>query len=273
MKNLTELQKEIIESKVDEQTYNLTRMYSKQLNDSPLKSLIDEKLKIINHILEHTMGTYDDKTEDVEDILIKNEEVRNIVIDTINDFKILVSIRDIDTKTLTELIQTVEDKAKSEACATSDEDKDDSKIYISYEEIQEIIQIAPEILEGFDAILCITRGGLIPAGMLAYQLGIKQIVNINIASYSDENKQEEISIQELSKKDKNILKNSKKVLVVDDIVDSGNTLESLAKYIIDDKKLKNIDYETFAIVDKLKIADHRLFHIESNKWVVFPWDK
>ncbi len=152
----------------------------------------------------------------------------------------------------------------------------DDKVYISYENITKQMKLAGNILgDDYDTILCITRGGLIPAGMLAYQLGIKDIVNIKISSYNDDDEQEIVEVQPLSKKDIKKLKRSNKVLIVDDILDSGNTLKELDLYLYDALKDNYIEYDVFNIVTKNKeLSDYSIYNMTGDdRWVVFPWDK
>src|SRR5262249_8089324 len=70
----------------------------------------------------------------------------------------------------------------------------------------------------FDAIVAIARGGLVPAAIVARELGIRLIDTVCVASY-DYNKRGEVRL----------LKNAgselagQRLLIVDDLVDTGNT--------------------------------------------------
>src|ERR1700685_1631476 len=76
----------------------------------------------------------------------------------------------------------------------------------------------------FEAIVCVTRGGLVSAAVVARELGIRLIETVCVVSY-DHTKQGELrvlkgvapSIVELGKG------NGSGVLIVDDLVDSGQT--------------------------------------------------
>ena len=173
-----------------------------------------------------------------------------------------------------ELEDVLKDESEDEL---EDELEDDNKTYLDYKDIQYCISNASDLIqEKFDTILCITRGGLIPAGMLAYELGIKNIVTINASSYNDDdNSQEEfVSIEKLSKKDIKKLNASNHVLIVDDIIDSGNTIKAIKKYLFE-KINVNVKYSVFSIVSKkIELNNYYIYNMTGNdNWVVFPWDK
>lgn len=148
------------------------------------------------------------------------------------------------------------------------------KVYVKWDRLQDAIN-GLEMPEDYDTILCITRGGLIPAGLMAYKLGIKDIVNIKISSYDDNDNQGSLAIEKLSKKDIKKLRKANKILIVDDIVDTGDTLDALLNYLYDDLKIDIVeDVSTFTIVTKdANYNDYYLSNMEEDdSWVVFPWD-
>ena len=99
----------------------------------------------------------------------------------------------------------------------------------------------------FNSISTITRGGLVPARLVADRLGINKIL-------VDENK---------------IATDS---LFVDDIYDSGDTFKKILSRVEDPKRLV---YATF-FARKGKNYPKQLIFIQKtrgNEYVVFPWDK
>ena len=75
-----------------------------------------------------------------------------------------------------------------------------------------------------DLIVGVARGGLIPAGAIGYAIGVKEMGAINVEFYTDigETLPEPILLN--PQLDTDSLKD-KKVLVVDDVADSGKTLD------------------------------------------------
>src|ERR1043165_4228781 len=72
----------------------------------------------------------------------------------------------------------------------------------------------------FEAIVCITRGGLVPAAVVARELNVRMIETVCVASYHDYKNQGALQIMKTVAPD--ILKSEGKgVLIVDDLVDPG----------------------------------------------------
>src|SRR5690606_15401914 len=72
------------------------------------------------------------------------------------------------------------------------------------------------------AIVCITRGGLVPAAVIARELGIRLIETVCVASYHDYTEQGELKIlKEISPA---LLEDEgRDILIVDDLTDTGKT--------------------------------------------------
>ena len=159
-------------------------------------------------------------------------------------------------------------------------DNADDKIYISWDMIDEAMNKLE--LENPDLIICITRGGLIPAGLVSYKLNNKNIINIEVGSYNKE-VQGELIIKKLPMYYLERIASSNKILIVDDIIDSGNTIKGVIDYICASNAHYNIGaietmnrLEVFSIltkIDTLPVPQSSLIYSDSEQWIVFPWDK
>lgn len=114
----------------------------------------------------------------------------------------------------------------------------------------------------FNRIVAISRGGLLPAGILAYELNIRNCDTINISSYDDDVRRSDADIeQNIVLPDVN-----EHTVFVDDLADSGRTIEIIRK---------QYPQAHFACVynksSKQQIPDTVAISIP-DKWVVFPWD-
>ena len=76
----------------------------------------------------------------------------------------------------------------------------------------------------FDAIVCITRGGLVPAAIVARELNVRIIETVCIASYHDYKNQGEAKVMKgVGPEITSMRAQGKGVLIVDDLVDTGKT--------------------------------------------------
>lgn len=118
-----------------------------------------------------------------------------------------------------------------------------------------------------DIIIAIARGGLLPAGALAYGLGVKLSDAMNIEFYTDVHETLPDPVLLAPLLDTESLK-SKKVLVVDDVADSGRTLKMAVEILAD----KDCDVRSAVIYEKSRSVhkpDYAWKH--TDEWIVFPW--
>ena len=110
-------------------------------------------------------------------------------------------------------------------------------------------------------IICVTRGGLIPAGILARELEIRWIDTICVAGYDEEERGTKASLLKVPETD------GEGVLVVDDLVDSGRTGR-----IIRDLMPKAYFVTLYAKPMGQKVVDEFVLPVEQDTWVLFPWE-
>lgn len=142
----------------------------------------------------------------------------------------------------------------------------DDKIYLSWEEFHNDVKCLCEKIKQsgtYDKIVAISRGGLIPAGIVAYELNIRNSSIINIATYigAEHLKLDEVDMPEyVGKVDEN-------TLIIDDLSDSGQTFRVMRRQFPQGKFV--------TVYAKPKGKDEaEIFAKEiPDKWVVFPWDK
>ncbi|HSG51761.1 MAG TPA: xanthine phosphoribosyltransferase, partial [Rheinheimera sp.] len=98
--------------------------------------------------------------------------------------------------------------------------------YVSWEAFHRATkELAHQLLnKNYSAIVAVSRGGLVPAAILARELNIRVVDSICVASY-DHDKQGSLSIL----KDAS-LQDSEQLLIVDDLVDTGETAKALREH-------------------------------------------
>lgn len=124
-------------------------------------------------------------------------------------------------------------------------------------------------LDGYkpDTIIGIERGGLVPSRILSDLLETKEFATIQIEHYDgiNQTKQEPILKQCLS-----TTLTDKKTLLVDDISDSGSSLQ-LAKKHLRQQGAKETKIATL-YAKPATITRPDYYEKLTSKWVVFPWD-
>jgi xanthine phosphoribosyltransferase len=120
----------------------------------------------------------------------------------------------------------------------------------------------------FEAIVCITRGGLVPAAIVARELGIRIIETVCVTSYTH-NQQGELSVL------KDIAPavvargggEGAGVLIVDDLVDTGQTAKIVRSL------LPRAHFATvYAKPMGRPMVDTFITEVSQDTWIYFPWD-
>ena len=127
---------------------------------------------------------------------------------------------------------------------------------VSFGEIQEAFE---DIAESFKyktkLIVGITRGGLVPAVMLSHKMNIRmKTVQIKLRASTEPLELELLRVY-----------NSRDVLFIDDINDTGETIKLIQEY----DQLAN-----FATIQKKKesIIRNAYYHKVVDGWIVYPWE-
>ncbi|MBX9740909.1 MAG: xanthine phosphoribosyltransferase [Beijerinckiaceae bacterium] len=119
----------------------------------------------------------------------------------------------------------------------------------------------------FDAIVCITRGGLVPAAIVARELGTRIIETVCIASYHDYKTQGGLQVLKTIAPEVVKSRDGKGILVVDDLVDTGST----AKVVRD--MLPKAHFATvYAKPLGRPLVDTFITEVSQDTWIYFPWD-
>lgn len=105
------------------------------------------------------------------------------------------------------------------------------RVVVSWDDLDRLVAEMAERLapQRFDVILAITRGGLVPAGMLAYRLRIRNILVAAVEFYDDEGQPGPRPTFLQFPADP--LLRGQQVLVVDEVWDSGTTIHAVTQRI------------------------------------------
>ncbi|WP_122049380.1 xanthine phosphoribosyltransferase [Asaia bogorensis] len=117
----------------------------------------------------------------------------------------------------------------------------------------------------FKGIVAVTRGGLIPAAIIARELDCRLVESISVISYSGESAQDQ--------KEPRVVKapvaagDGEGFLVIDDLVDSGETAK-----VVRDVLPKAHFACLYAKPNGKPHTDQYVMEVAQDTWVLFPWD-
>ena len=135
-----------------------------------------------------------------------------------------------------------------------------NQIHLDWQDIEAYVNVLTEIIKNFIPhwreceIVTIARGGLVPATIIAHRLGIKNITVWKEGMCS-----------------KLMPDEDKKILFIDDILDTGKTLLKMKDALFN----YNESY-CFLVKKETGIPFSNIVYyggVLPNKWVVFPWER
>lgn len=112
----------------------------------------------------------------------------------------------------------------------------------------------------FDGVAAITRGGLVPAAVIARELDIHLIETVCISSYDWKN-------QGQGKILKSVNSDGKNWLIVDDLVDTGSTAK-IVREMLPQAHFACV----YAKPEGKPLVDTFVTEVSQDTWILFPWD-
>jgi len=118
-----------------------------------------------------------------------------------------------------------------------------------------------------DMILAIARGGLLIAGALGYALAVKNLYTMNVEFYTGVEERREVPLILPPVPDFQLVKKSR-VLIVDDVADTGGTLKVVKEFCAG----KVVEVRCACLYQK----PHSVVKCEyvwkhTDRWINFPW--
>jgi len=114
------------------------------------------------------------------------------------------------------------------------------------------------------AVVAVTRGGMAPAMIVARELDIRVVDTISVKSY---NHQDQMDAKVLKAPDDEMMGDGTGILIVDDLVDSGKTLELIRK------TYPKAHFATvYAKPQGRPQVDTFITEVSQDTWIFFPWD-
>jgi xanthine phosphoribosyltransferase len=116
------------------------------------------------------------------------------------------------------------------------------------------------------AIVCITRGGLVPAAIISRELGVRMIETVCVASYHEYTAQGELAIlKEISPA--LLEEDGQGILIVDDLTDTGKTA-AIVRAMMPKAHFATV----YAKPKGRPLVDTYVTEVSQDTWIYFPWD-
>lgn len=144
-----------------------------------------------------------------------------------------------------------------------------SKLYFDWKEIQRLSDklaqaIAADCTDLEQATLvAVSRGGLVPAQLVAYRLNIRDVRVMKLISYDVENKRGEIKDISTDR-----LFDGGDVYFIDDLADSGETVKYIRKKFPSSRICSLLMKTCCETKPDICACDT----VDAEAWLVFPWD-
>ncbi|MCR2039583.1 phosphoribosyltransferase [Campylobacter helveticus] len=142
-------------------------------------------------------------------------------------------------------------------------------MFYAYDDFEKDVKfLAKKVKDEFnpDALVAIARGGLSLGHSLAVALKTRKLFTLNSIHYDDTKKLDSVEVFNIPN-----LSAYKRVLLIDDIVDSGESLSEIKRVL--EEKFPHIELKIATIFYKKTALLEPEFSVkEAKEWVEFYWD-
>ena len=142
------------------------------------------------------------------------------------------------------------------------------KLYYSYDLFKQDTQVLVNKCRDYepDILLAVARGGLTLSHLMAQALDMRNLYSLNSIHYEGELKLDTFNVFNIPD-----VSHAKKVLIVDDIVDSGETMQEILKLL--NEKFPNVEFKLATLFYKSTAVIKPDYSVrEANEWIDFFWE-
>ena len=146
------------------------------------------------------------------------------------------------------------------------------KEVLSWDDVNRLIdELLPQFRGGYDALLMITRGGVVPGGILSEALDIKYILTAAVEFHTGVQKR--LAWPTFLQFPGNSLLRGRNILVVDDVWGSGRTIMTVKSRIETagaTAELCVLHYKPAESMFRDAAPDY--YAAVTDAWVIYPWE-
>lgn len=149
----------------------------------------------------------------------------------------------------------------------------DAKRYLSWKDVEDLVDRLVLLLpSNYDHLLVVTRGGMIPAALVSQLIGMRDIIVAAVMFYSgpDSRLPEPLFLQF----PEDPLITGKRILVMDDVWDSGSTSVAVAERLRRagaQPEVAVLHYKPGRSSFPANQPDY--FVEETEDWIIYPWQR
>lgn len=150
---------------------------------------------------------------------------------------------------------------------------DVKKVYLTWRDVDDLIRgLVPRLqANDYDVVIAITRGGIVPGGVIAEQLGIQQVLVASVDFYQDE--EHDLDWPVFMQFPADSFLRGKLVLIVDDVWYRGKEILSVTD------RVEQAGGQPISVVLHYK-PDYSSFEdkapdfyaAETADWIIYPWE-
>jgi hypothetical protein len=148
-----------------------------------------------------------------------------------------------------------------------------NKVYLSWTDVDKlIIGMMPRLQAfGYDLVIAITRGGIVPAAIISERLAIQQVLVASVDFYED--KEHDLDWPVFMQFPTDSFLRGKDALIVDDIWDRGKQVMSVTervKYAGGRSRSAVLHYKP----QRSQFPDKKpdFYAVATEDWIIYPWD-
>ncbi len=143
------------------------------------------------------------------------------------------------------------------------------KISISWDKFHKdtkaLCNLIKQDVPNIEGIIIVSRGGIVPAGIISYELNVKNFDLLSIESYNNFEQKEPKVIQ---LPEKAIKTQGKNWVVIDELLDGGTTIKFVNSILPESN-----NYVVYSkIKEKPSYLHGYVEHTDPKAWIYLPWD-
>jgi hypoxanthine phosphoribosyltransferase len=145
------------------------------------------------------------------------------------------------------------------------------KIRLTWQDVQRCVaDVVKQLPRDYDCMLVITRGGLVPGGLISELIGLRNILVAAVMFYMGVDQKLDAPIFLQFPADP--LLAGKKVLIVDDVWDSGRTITAVTSRVLEAQGKPERAVLHYKPSRSLYSEKPDFYGAETGDWLVYPWD-